>query len=88
MSRLSPLAALALLLPLSLALAAEDKKPDADGFVTIFDGKSLDGWKKSNENQDSDSAEGRARSSPTATAATCSMSATTSRSRTSISWPK
>ena len=47
MSRFSPLTALALLLPLSLALAAEDKKPDADGFKTIFDGQSLDGWKKS-----------------------------------------
>jgi hypothetical protein len=31
------------------ALAAEK---DADGFVTIFDGKSLDGWKKSSEHQD------------------------------------
>ena len=44
---------LGLLLPLSLVLAAEEKKPDADGFVTIFDGKSLDGWKKADENQDS-----------------------------------
>ncbi len=34
-------------------LAAADKTPDADGFVTIFDGKSLDGWKKSTENPDS-----------------------------------
>ena len=42
-----------LILPLSLAVAAEDKKPDAEGFTTIFDGKTLDGWKKSGENQDS-----------------------------------
>lgn len=45
-----------LLVPLLAALAggamAEDAKPDADGFVTIFDGKSLDGWKKAAENQD------------------------------------
>ena len=34
-------------------LFAADKKPDADGFVTIFDGTSLDGWKKSTENSDS-----------------------------------
>jgi hypothetical protein len=34
------------------ALAA-DKTPDADGFVTIFDGSSLDGWKKAQENQNS-----------------------------------
>src|SRR4029079_16837427 len=34
-------------------LFAADKTPDADGFVTIFDGKSLDGWKKSTENPDS-----------------------------------
>lgn len=39
--------------PLGLLLAADEKKPDADGFVTIFDGKSLDGWKKAAENQDS-----------------------------------
>jgi hypothetical protein len=36
----------------AVALAlAQDKKPDADGFVTIFDGKSMDGWKVS-ENPD------------------------------------
>jgi hypothetical protein len=34
----------------SLAVAAEK---DAHGFVTIFDGKSLDGWKKSGENEES-----------------------------------
>lgn len=33
------------------SIAAQEKKPDADGFVTIFDGKSMDGWKVS-ENQD------------------------------------
>ena len=33
------------------SLAAQEKKPDAHGFVTIFDGKSMDGWKVS-ENQD------------------------------------
>jgi hypothetical protein len=34
-------------------LVAADKAPDADGFVTIFDGKSLDGWKKATENEGS-----------------------------------
>lgn len=34
------------------SLQAIDKKPDADGFVTIFDGTSLDGWKKAMENPD------------------------------------
>ncbi len=34
----------------SVGLATE---PDAHGFVTIFDGKSLDGWKKSAENEES-----------------------------------
>ena len=53
MSRLIACSALALLLPISLAFAAEEKQPAADGFVTIFDGKSLDGWKKSDENQNS-----------------------------------
>ena len=33
--------------------SADEPKPDAHGFVTIFDGKSLEGWKKSGENQDS-----------------------------------
>ena len=50
MFRLCSLAAVAFFLPLPVANAAE---PDADGFRTIFDGKSLDGWKKSGENQDS-----------------------------------
>jgi hypothetical protein len=34
------------------ALLAADKTPDAEGFVTIFDGSSLDGWKKATENTD------------------------------------
>lgn len=34
-------------------LLAADKTPDAEGFVTIFDGKSLDGWKKSTDNPNS-----------------------------------
>src|SRR5262245_41109533 len=46
-------ASLLWLLPLQFAFADDDKKPDADGFVTIFDGKSLDGWKKATENPDS-----------------------------------
>ena len=39
---------------LSLPLAAEEKevKKDAEGWVTIFDGKSTDGW-KINENKES-----------------------------------
>jgi len=37
----------------ALQLSAADKTPDADGFVTIFDGKSLDGWRRSTENPDS-----------------------------------
>jgi hypothetical protein len=32
---------------------AADTMPDSRGFVTIFDGKSLDGWKKAGENPDS-----------------------------------
>src|SRR5688500_3320739 len=53
MSRLFACSALVLLLPISPALLADEKKPDAHGFVTIFDGKSLEGWKKSGENNDS-----------------------------------
>lgn len=45
-------AALFALVSMALPVAAADKTPDADGFVTIFDGKSLDGWKKSTENPD------------------------------------
>ena len=41
----------ALVLP--ALLPAAEKKVDADGFVVLFDGKSLDGWKKSTENPDS-----------------------------------
>jgi len=41
-----------LLLGFACDLSAADKTPDADGFVTIFDGKSLDGWKKSMENEE------------------------------------
>lgn len=33
-------------------LLAADKTPDADGFVTIFDGTSLDGWRKATEHPD------------------------------------
>jgi hypothetical protein len=43
----------ALVLTFVPAASAIDKTPDADGFVTIFDGKSLDGWKKATENPDS-----------------------------------
>jgi len=42
-----------LLLLIVAPLVAADKKPDADGFVTLFDGTSLDGWKKATENSDS-----------------------------------
>ena len=35
---------LAASLGLALAARAEDSKPDAEGFVPIFDGKTLDGW--------------------------------------------
>ena len=45
--------ALGLLIAVPATVLGQDQKPDADGFVTIFDGKSLDGWKKSGENQDS-----------------------------------
>jgi Domain of Unknown Function (DUF1080) len=41
-----------LILSGSMLLAA-DKTPDAEGFGTIFDGKSLEGWKKATENADS-----------------------------------
>jgi 3-keto-disaccharide hydrolase len=37
----------------SAPLVAADKTPDAEGFVTIFDGASLEGWKKATENPDS-----------------------------------
>ncbi len=33
------------------AVAAEEPKPDAEGFYPLFDGKTLDGW-KANENTD------------------------------------
>ena len=52
MSRSFLPALLVAFVPAWLLLAA-DKQPDAEGFVTIFDGKSLDGWKKATENQDS-----------------------------------
>src|SRR5262245_11401405 len=35
------------------SVQAADKTPDADGFVTIFDGKSLEGWKKATESPES-----------------------------------
>jgi hypothetical protein len=37
---------------LASPVLAADKTPDADGFVTLFDGKSLDGWKKATEHPD------------------------------------
>jgi hypothetical protein len=43
--------AFALFLPTALILTADEPKPAEDGFVTIFDGKSMDGWKVS-ENPD------------------------------------
>src|SRR5262245_24710174 len=36
-----------------VGFAIDEKQPDASGFVTIFDGKSLDGWKKATEHADS-----------------------------------
>jgi hypothetical protein len=49
-----PAVVLAALLSLFLtaAVCGQQKQPDADGFVTIFDGQSLDGWKKAAENPD------------------------------------
>jgi 3-keto-disaccharide hydrolase len=47
-----PAAFCALLLVFAPCLIAAESKPDAHGFVTIFDGKSLDGWKKAGENQE------------------------------------
>jgi Domain of Unknown Function (DUF1080) len=41
------------MLLVATAVYAADKTPDAEGFVTIFDGKSLDGWKKATENESS-----------------------------------
>jgi hypothetical protein len=46
-------AALLSFLLIAMPLLAADKKPDAEGFVTLFDGTSLDGWKKATENPDS-----------------------------------
>jgi hypothetical protein len=51
MFRRFALVAIALIFPVAVALTADEKKPDEDGFVTIFDGKSMDGWKVS-ENPD------------------------------------
>src|SRR5262245_15274712 len=53
MSRLIALTAVFLVVSIAFPVAADEKKPAEDGFTTIFDGKSLDGWKKSGENQDS-----------------------------------
>jgi hypothetical protein len=47
-----PLAILLALLSAAPLLAA-DKTPDAEGFITLFDGSSLDGWKKTTDNPDS-----------------------------------
>jgi hypothetical protein len=49
MRMLVSVASLALL---AMTTIADDKQPAEEGFVTIFDGKSLDGWKKAAENQD------------------------------------
>ena len=38
---------------IAASLLAADKKPDAEGFITLFDGTSLDGWKKATENEGS-----------------------------------
>src|ERR1041385_7016253 len=46
-------APLSVILLITTLLAAADKKPDAEGFVTLFDGTSLEGWKKAGENPDS-----------------------------------
>lgn len=39
------MALLAMSLVVGMAYAADEPKPDADGFYNLFDGKSLDGWK-------------------------------------------
>lgn len=41
------------LITIAVPISAADKTPDADGFVTIFDGKTLDGWRKATESPDS-----------------------------------
>jgi hypothetical protein len=51
MFRRLTLVAIALIFPVAVVLTADEKKPDADGFVTIFDGQSMDGWRVS-ENPD------------------------------------
>jgi Domain of Unknown Function (DUF1080) len=43
--RRSACAALFLLLPVSLCLAADKPKPGKNGWVSMFDGKTLEGWK-------------------------------------------
>jgi 3-keto-disaccharide hydrolase len=48
----SSLALSLIFLFICLSLTAADRSPDAEGFVTIFDGSSLDGWKKATENTD------------------------------------
>jgi hypothetical protein len=37
--------ALTVLCTLAIVVRAEEPKPDADGYFSLFDGKSLDGWK-------------------------------------------
>jgi len=41
-----------LALTVSTVATAADPQPDADGFYSLFDGKSLDGWKPAAENKD------------------------------------
>lgn len=45
MKKISLLLVAVILAVSCVAYAQEEKKPDADGFITIFDGKTLDGWK-------------------------------------------
>jgi hypothetical protein len=48
--KLSLSLALAVFCILAIRVQAADPKPDADGFYSLFDGKSLDGWKVNKEN--------------------------------------
>ena len=50
MKRVAPVFVASLLLAVTCAVAADK---DSDGWISLFDGKSLDGWKKANENPDS-----------------------------------
>lgn len=53
MSKCLPLIAALVAAPILLSNSAVADQPSEDGFVSLFDGKTLEGWKKAEENPDS-----------------------------------